>query len=39
MLTEQKTKLSKLIQTYLPEAKAGFEKDLAGKWRVCKIEI
>jgi len=34
---EQKIKLPKIIKTFLPEAKIEFTKDLAGKWRVCKI--
>jgi len=36
---EQKTKLTKLIKKYLPQAQIDFQKDLAKKWRVCKIEI
>lgn len=36
---EQKQKLTALIGKYLPEARAGFKKDLAQKWRLCKIEI
>jgi len=36
---EQKTKLPKLIKKHLPRARIGFHKDLADKWRVCKIEI
>jgi len=36
---EQKTKLPKIIKTYLPKAKIEFQKDLAKKWRICKITI
>ncbi len=36
---EQKNPLSKIIKNIFPTAKISFEKDLAGKWRVCKIEI
>lgn len=36
---EQKNKLSKLIKSLFPQSKIGFEKDLAGKWRVCKVKI
>lgn len=36
---EQKTKLSKIIKTILPTSKFEFHKDLANKWRVCKIKI
>lgn len=36
---EQKNKLNELIKPYFPEAKIGFKKDLAGKWRICKVEI
>lgn len=36
---EQKTKLPKLIKEYLSQAKVEFQKDLTGKWRVCKIKI
>ena len=34
---EQKRPLEKLIRNILPRAKIFFTKDLAGKWRVCKI--
>jgi release factor glutamine methyltransferase len=36
---EQKTKLPKIIKTFLPQAKIEFKKDLSKKWRVCRIEI
>lgn len=36
---EQKTKLPKIIKAHLPQAKTAFLKDLARKWRVCKITI
>lgn len=36
---EQKNKLPKIIKTYLPQSKIEFQKDLAGKWRLCKIFI
>ena len=36
---EQKTKLPKIIKKYLPKAQIEFHKDLASKWRVCKVEI
>jgi release factor glutamine methyltransferase len=36
---EQKTKLPRLIKKYLPKSKVEFKKDLANKWRVCRIEI
>jgi len=36
---EQKNKLPKLINSHFPDAKVTFYKDLAGKWRVCEIEI
>lgn len=36
---EQKIKLPRLIKKYLAAAKIEFHKDLAGKWRVCKIKI
>lgn len=36
---EQKISLSALIKKYLPRARINFQKDLAGKWRMCKIEI
>ena len=35
---EQKQALEKLIKKALPSAKISFFKDLAGKWRVCKIK-
>ncbi len=34
---EQKQTLEKLIRNILPQAKIFFAKDLAGKWRICKI--
>lgn len=36
---EQKKLLSPLVKKYFPEAKIEFKKDLAQKWRVCKVEI
>ena len=36
---EQKTKLPKIIKKYLSKAQIEFYKDLANKWRVCKIVI
>ncbi|MEI7890719.1 MAG: peptide chain release factor N(5)-glutamine methyltransferase [bacterium] len=36
---EQKLLAIKVIRKILPTAKISFQKDLAGKWRVCKIEI
>ncbi|MCD6149347.1 peptide chain release factor N(5)-glutamine methyltransferase [bacterium] len=36
---EQKNKLAKLIRNYFPQSKTIFHKDLAGKWRVCVINI
>ncbi|EKE11782.1 MAG: hypothetical protein ACD_15C00026G0001 [uncultured bacterium] len=36
---EQKTKIFPLIKKYFPEARIEFKKDLAQKWRICKIEI
>lgn len=36
---EQKQPTTKLIKNIFPEAKISFEKDLARKWRVCKICI
>jgi len=36
---EQKPKITKLIKSYFPKAKIDFYKDLANKWRVCKIQI
>jgi release factor glutamine methyltransferase len=36
---EQKQSFTKLIKNILPEAKISFEKDLARKWRICKIDI
>ncbi len=34
---EQKKIIQPLIKKYLPNAKIEFQKDLAGKWRACKI--
>lgn len=34
---EQKTLITKMIKKIFPSAKIEFFKDLAGKWRVCKI--
>ena len=34
---EQKSKLPKIIKKHLPQAKIEFVKDLANKWRLCKI--
>lgn len=36
---EQKPKLTKIIKKYFPKAKINFKKDLAGKWRTCKITL
>ncbi|HEX8973910.1 MAG TPA: peptide chain release factor N(5)-glutamine methyltransferase [Patescibacteria group bacterium] len=36
---EQKQPISRLIKSILPEAETSFTKDLAGKWRICKIKI
>jgi release factor glutamine methyltransferase len=36
---EQKNLLAKLVKSIMPKAKTSFQKDLAGKWRVCKISI
>lgn len=36
---EQKTLLPAVIKPIFPKAKVSFQKDLAGKWRVCKIII
>ncbi len=36
---EQKSSTNKLIKSIFPKAKTTFIKDLAGKWRVCKIVI
>jgi release factor glutamine methyltransferase len=36
---EQKLPLTKLVKTIFSAAKIEFKKDLAGKWRVCAIEI
>jgi release factor glutamine methyltransferase len=36
---EQINKINKLVKLYFPSAKSEFKKDLAGKWRVCKITI
>lgn len=35
---EQKSPLSKIVKTILPKTKTTFIKDLAGKWRICKIQ-
>jgi release factor glutamine methyltransferase len=39
MSPEQKTPFVHILKKYLPESKATFSKDLAGKWRIVKIEI
>jgi release factor glutamine methyltransferase len=36
---EQKTSLEKIIENILPKASTEFKKDLAGKWRICKIVL
>jgi len=36
---EQKQPIAKLIKIIFPYAKITFAKDLARKWRVCKIKI
>lgn len=36
---EQKNKLEKLVKKYFPKAKIAFYKDLAKRWRICKIEL
>ncbi|KKQ06774.1 MAG: Release factor glutamine methyltransferase [Candidatus Moranbacteria bacterium GW2011_GWE1_36_7] len=36
---EQKQPLMKLIKNILPKARMEFKKDLAGKWRICKVTI
>ena len=36
---EQKAKFPKIIKAHLPQAKIEFLKDLARKWRLCKITI
>lgn len=36
---EQKNKISKLIKQYFPKSKIIFHKDLAGRWRICELEI
>lgn len=36
---EQKKIISPLIKKYFPKAKIEFKKDLAQKWRICKVEI
>lgn len=36
---EQKISITKMIRSILPKSKISFSKDLAGKWRVCKISI
>lgn len=36
---EQKQPLTEMVKKIFPKAKTTFYKDLAGKWRVCKIEM
>lgn len=36
---EQKKAIAKTIKNIFPSAKIEFKKDLAGKWRTCKIEL
>jgi release factor glutamine methyltransferase len=36
---EQKQPITKLIKSIFPKASISFQKDLAGKWRVCKITL
>jgi release factor glutamine methyltransferase len=36
---EQKNNLTRLIKKILPTAKIRFKKDLAGKWRICVINL
>lgn len=36
---EQKSEIGRIIKKYWPKAKIAFFRDLAGKWRVVKIEI
>jgi len=36
---EQKTSITKLIKSIFPSAKIEFKKDLAHKWRICKINL
>lgn len=36
---EQKESLEKIITSIFPEAKIEFQKDLAGKYRICKITL
>ena len=36
---EQKNKITKIIKSILPQSKIEFRKDLANRWRLCKIEI
>lgn len=36
---EQKVKLQKLAKKYFPKTRLKFQKDLAGKWRVCDLRI
>jgi release factor glutamine methyltransferase len=36
---EQKMPITKLIKSILPKAKIEITKDLAGKWRLCRINI
>ena len=36
---EQKLEITKTIKSYFPKIKPVFYKDLAGKWRVCRISF
>lgn len=36
---EQKSLITKTTKNIFPNAKISFEKDLAGKWRVCRIKL
>jgi len=36
---EQKRSISSIIKKYLPSAKIEFKKDLADKWRLCRVEL
>ncbi len=36
---EQKNNLHRLIKKYFPKIKPVFHKDLAGRWRICEIDI
>ena len=36
---EQKKIITPLIKSYFPQAQIKFKKDLAQKWRLCKVEI